>query len=147
MSKHQNIQSGERGGSLLEFTVVATGLFMMLIGIVAGANLYFTHNALVEATRRGARFAATQEVNSEPAIRSFAIYGNSEGTGSPLLSNLQPENIVVQYTNFGVGQGTVSVSITNYNYDFAIPGVSRLIAMPPYRSTAAGESAGESPPP
>lgn len=162
MDRERNNKRGERGATLLEFTVVAGVFFMMLMGILAGANLYFTHNALVEATRRGARFAATQAASnpagtvtscvapgcgpSLTAIRNYAIYGNAAGSGSALLSNLQPANVSVEYASFGVGTGSVSVSITGYNYNFVVPGISRQIAMPAYRSTAAGESAGTFPP-
>ena len=41
----------ESGATLLEFTFVAVTFFMMLLAITSGANMYFTHNALVEATR------------------------------------------------------------------------------------------------
>lgn len=166
MHRILNHKSSERGGSLLEFTFVATGFFTMLLAITAASNLYFVHNALVEATRRGARFAATQKaaIPADPAgtirdtggacdstgasltaIQNYAIYGNAAGTGTSVLS-LQPANICVQYSNFGVGQGSVSVSITNYTYYFVIPFINRPIVMPAYRSTQAGESAGVFPP-
>ncbi len=102
----------ERGSTLLEFTFVAVTFFMMLLAITSGANLYFTHNALVEATRRGARFAATQKAKDPAgairnttgtwpascdttgpklsAIQNYAIYGNEAGTGSNIVGNLQP---------------------------------------------------------
>jgi Flp pilus assembly protein TadG len=152
-------KSGERGSTLLEFAVVSSVFFMMLLAICAGSNLYFTHNALVEATRRGARFAATQTANSTPGtitsgtnvgpsltnIRNYTIYGNTAGTG-PNLLNLQPANVNVEYSSFGVATGSVSVSITGFTYNFVIPGINRQITMPAYRSTAAGESAGTCPP-
>ncbi len=130
---------------------------MMLLAICAGSNLYFTHNALVEATRRGARYAATEPANSTcgtvtngasncssclTRIQNYAIYGNAAGTGSPLVNGLQPSNVKVEYSSFGVGQGSVSVSITGYTYYFVIPGINKQITMPAYRTTAAGESAG-----
>jgi hypothetical protein len=145
---------------LLEFVFVAIGFFTMLIAICAGSNLYFTHNALVEATRRGARYAATQPaavVCGTPTavgpvqgtcsacltrIRNYAIYGNSAGTGTPLVNGLQPTNVNVEYANFGVGQGSVSVNITGYTYYFVLPFLNQPITMPGYRTTAAGESAG-----
>lgn len=153
------MRRSERGSTLLEFTFVATTFFLMLLAITAGANLYFTHNALVEATRRGARFAATQAASatagtlttgtnvgpSVTAIRNYAVYGNSTGTGPRLISSLAPTNITIEYTNFGVGTGTVSVSITGYNYNLVIPGLSRQITMPSYRTTMRGEGAGALP--
>src|SRR5438046_5563853 len=89
-SKHRDRR--QRGGTLLEFVLIAPFFFMMLVGIVAAGNLFFTHNALVEATRRGARYASTQAAacaagtistksgcdTTGPrltAIRCYAIYG------------------------------------------------------------------------
>jgi Flp pilus assembly protein TadG len=165
----QRHNDSERGGTLIEFTVVASAFFTMLLAICAGSNLYFTHNALVEATRRGARFAATQPANSPvgaprttaagtcdstgpnlASIKNYAIYGNTAGTGSNPLS-LQPANICVQYSatssaigqvGFGVGTGAVTVSIQNYTFYYIVPGINRQITMPAYKTTVAGESAG-----
>jgi hypothetical protein len=167
MYTQRNSKSRERGSTIIEFAVVASAFFMMLIGICAGSNLYFTHNALVEATRRGARYAATEPADTIcgtptqgpsncPAcltrIQNYAVYGNSAGTGSPLVNGLQPSNVTVEYlmvngAKFGVGSGAVSVSITGYNYNFVIPFVNQVITMPAYRTTAAGESAGVLPGP
>jgi len=151
----------ERGSTLIEFVVVATMLFLMLIAICAGGNLYFTHNALVESTRRGARFAATQPANTPVGtprttatgvcdasgpnlldIQNYTIYGNIAGTGPKLVNALTPANVCVEYSDFGVGQGSVSVSIINYDFHFVVPFITRTITMPPYRTTMAGESAG-----
>lgn len=157
-SKSGRPDKREQGGTLIEFTFIATFFFMMLVGIVAAGNLYFTHNALVESTRRGARFAAMQAAASPAGtvrttgacdstgprlieIQRYAIYGNEAGTGTNLLG-LQPDNICVEYNNFGLNTGSVSVSIRNFNYNFIIPGITRVIAMPAYRSTAPGETAG-----
>jgi hypothetical protein len=152
---------GEAGSTLIEFVVVATMLFVMLIGICAGGNLYFTHNAMVESTRRGARFAATQAANTPvgsprttaanvcdatgPAltdIQNYTVYGNTAGTGPKLVNGIDRANVCVEYSNFGVGQGSVSVSIINYDFHFVVPLISRTITMPAYRTTVAGESAG-----
>lgn len=155
------IEKGQRGGTLLEFVVIAPFFFMMLVGIVAAGTLFFTHNALVDATRRGARFASMQAAANPAgtirttqgcdttgpnltAIKNYAIYGNTAGTGTN-VSGLTPDNICVEYSNFGVQTGTVTVSIQNFNFNFVIPGISRVIAMPPYRTTVSGESAGAAP--
>ena len=153
----------QRGTTRLEFTFIAVTFITMLLAITSGANLYFTHNALVEATRRGARFAATQAAstpagtttpcgvtNSGPsltAIRNFAVYGNAAGTGTPLVNNLQPTNVNVEYCNFGVGTGSVSVYISGFNYDVVIPFINLQLDMPPNRTTVRGESAGTFPTP
>src|SRR5689334_14315504 len=95
---HAN-DKGERGGSLMEFVFISPFFFMMLVGIVAGGSLFFTHNALVDATRRGARYASMQAAanpagtirtttgcdttgRSLTAIKNYAIDGNAAGRGT-----------------------------------------------------------------
>lgn len=143
-----NTRDNERGGTLIEFTVVATVFFMVLVGIVAAGNLYYTHNALVEATRRGARFAVLNPTGSTTAVRNVVMYGTPAPAAgaTPLVYNLQPGNITVNYQGLNVASGTVTVSITGYTYPFVIPSSSTSIAMPPYRTTLTGESAGFIPP-
>jgi TadE-like protein len=164
----------ERGATIIEFVVVSLMFFVMLIAICAGGNLYFTHNALVESTRRGARFAAMQAATSPAGtpyqspgtacdesgpsvtdIKNYTMYGNTAGTGSKLAPGLTDANICIRYGSlpsdpagelgFGVGQGTVSVSIVNYDFHFVVPLVTRTIRMPPYKTTFVGENAGTDP--
>ncbi|HEX5890118.1 MAG TPA: TadE/TadG family type IV pilus assembly protein [Pyrinomonadaceae bacterium] len=143
-----NKPDNERGGSLIEFTVVASVFFLMLVGIVAAGNLYYTHNALVEATRRGARYAVLNPTGSTAAVQNVVIYGTptpAEGATS-LVYNLQPANVTVTYTGLGVAAGTVTVSITGYTFPFVLPTSTTSVAMPPYRTTLTGESVGFVPP-
>lgn len=147
-----NTRSSERGGSLIEFTVVALVFFMMLVGIVAAGNLYYTHNALVEATRRGARYASLNPTGSVANVRNVVIYGTpTPANGAvPLVYNLQAANVTVNYSTgadtFGVAKGTVTVVITGYNFPFVLPTRTTSVAMPPYRTTISGECAGFIPP-
>jgi Flp pilus assembly protein TadG len=141
-------RNNERGGSLIEFTVVAAVFFLMLVGIVAAGNLYFTHNALVEATRRGARFAVLNPTGSTTDVQNVVLYGTTtpaEGATS-LIYNLQPENVTVTYTGLNVAQGTVTVTITGYTFPFVLPTSTTSITMGTYRTTLSGESAGFVPP-
>ena len=146
----------ERGGTLIEFTVVASVFFMMLVGIVAAGNLYYTHNALVEATRRGARYAVLNPGGGAAAVQNVVIYGTptpANGATS-LVYNLQPANVIVCYSGtvncpgqaFGVAAGSVTVTIQNYTFPFVLPTRTTSVAMPPYRTTITGESAGFIPP-
>ena len=147
-NKYRNKRVTERGGSLIEFTVVAAVFFLMLVGIVAAGNLYYTHNALVEATRRGARYAVMNPTGSVTAVQNVVVYGTdapAQGATS-LIYNLQTTNVTVNYTGLNVAQGTVTVSITNYTFPFVLPTTTTSITMPPYRTTLTGESAGFVPP-
>lgn len=143
-----NTRDNERGGSLIEFTVVATVFFLMLVGIVAAGNLYYTHNALVEATRRGARYAVLNPNGSTTAVQNVVIYGTPTPAAgaTPLVYNLQPGNVTVTYTGLGVAAGTATVTITGYTFPFVIPASRTSVTIPPYRTTLTGESAGFIPP-
>ena len=148
MKRLRRDREGERGGTLIEFTYTAAVYFMMLVGIVGVSHLYFTHTALVEATRRGARYATLKSNTADAEIRNVVVYGTPTPAvdAQPRVSNLQTNNVVVERLNFGLGQGTVTVRIQTYDYNFIIPGLSRVIAMPEYRTTLTGECVGFIPP-
>jgi len=156
-----NMNTGEKGNTIIEFAIVATVFFMMLVGIAAAGHLFYTHNALAEATRRGARYAVLQCRPSQTGctnagtavdrIKNIVVYGtDSPAAGATsLISGLQTSNVTVEYstgTQFGVGAGTVSVSINGYSYPFVLPAATTSITMPPYRTTLSGECAGFIPP-
>jgi Flp pilus assembly protein TadG len=147
------IRHSESGTAIVEFALTASFFLMIIMAIISGGHLFFTHNAMVESTRRGARYAAMQckpnlagcvgSDTSLDRVKNMVLYGkDTPAPGStPLVNNLTAANVQVDYsTNFGVAQGTVSVKIINYNYTFAV--AARVINMPPYQTTVVGESAG-----
>src|SRR5687767_9988986 len=134
-------KTSERGVATVEFAATAAIFLLMLLAVFAGGYLFWVHNALVEATRRGARYAANECKadlegcpNSDTVldrVRNVTIYGNPAGTGSPLIQSLQPENITIEYSvntaptgqlpnDFGTARGTVSVKIVSYNFNFVL---------------------------
>ena len=131
---------------------------MMIVAVVAGGHFFWTHNAMVESTRRGARYAATQcrpgsigctSTNTITNIENMVLYGTTTTGSQPLVANLKRENIVISYSVrddspdtefFGIAQGTVSVRIEGYSYSF--PLAPTALSMPPYETTVRGESAG-----
>jgi Flp pilus assembly protein TadG len=144
----------ERGNTIIEFAIVATVFFMMLIGIVAAGHLYYTHNALVEATRRGARYGVlqckpnlsgcTNSSTTTDRVKDMVVYATG---ATSVISGLQTSNVTVTYSSdFGVAKGTVTVTIENYTFPFVLPTETTSITMPPYSTTLTGESAGFIPP-
>jgi Flp pilus assembly protein TadG len=144
----------ESGAAIVEFTITASAFLMIIMAIVSGGHLFFTHNALVESTRRGARYAATLAkpstdfcTNSSTTVdpvKNMVLYGQPTVGTTILVNNLQASNITVCYSSdYGVGQGTVSVKIENYTYTFAVGALN--INMPAYQTTVVGESAGTVP--
>ncbi|HEX7330919.1 MAG TPA: TadE family protein [Pyrinomonadaceae bacterium] len=157
----QTVKNSENGIATLEFAVTAAFFLMMIVAVVAGGHFFWTHNAIVESTRRGARYAAGEcnpADNNCPGradvltrVQNVVLYGSPIAGTEPLVGNLRREQIVVTYSQtsstpanpnetFGVATGTVSVKIQNYGYNFVLSPV--VLRMPPYQTTVRGESAG-----
>lgn len=146
-------KSDESGTSMAEFAVVAAVFFMVIFGIIEFGRLFYTHNALTDAARRGARYAVLHEPNVN-CVKNVVVYGEthlaancSPISGSrPLISGLAAANVNVAYgTGFDVNNGTATVSITNFAFTLSVPLFGRSLDMPSYASTLTAESAGKVP--
>ena len=157
----------ERGSTVVEMAMAAAVFFVLIFGIIEFGRLLYTHNALTDAARRGARYAALhQEVPGNVCVKNAVVYGETHinpntcaPLGSPLINGLTPANVNVQYagadldndpttpqTSYGMNLGTATVTIENYTFDLSIPFVGRTLNMPTYRTTMTAESAGQLPP-
>ncbi len=162
MMRWTKTKSGQSGATLVEFAIGASIFLTASFAVIEFGRALWTHNALADAARRGARYAVNQPASSpDPgvpttgknvgpsyaAIRNVAVYGDPQpAAGSqPMVNGLTPNNLNVQYTDFGVGQGTVAVTVTNYQFQFVIPIIGTTIQMPDYNTTLTGESAGTIP--
>ena len=149
-------KSRQEGSTLVEFAIGASVFLLAMFAIIEFGRALWVHNALADAARRAARYAVNQSASSPAgvktsgknvgpsitAIRNVGVYGDPAGGTNPLVNNLTPENLDVQYTNFGVGVGTVAVTVTNYQHQFVLPIIGTTIQMPDYQTTLTGESAG-----
>ncbi|HEY3041206.1 MAG TPA: TadE/TadG family type IV pilus assembly protein [Pyrinomonadaceae bacterium] len=151
--KRDRTNNSERGVATVEFALTATFFFMMILVTVIGGHLFWMHNSLVEATRRGARYAANQAkpltqscINTSTTVnpvKNVVLYGTPTAGTTPIIPGLQPSNVTVCYSNdFGVAAGNVSVKIENYSYNFVVSGINSVIQLPPYQTTVRGENAG-----
>jgi hypothetical protein len=59
-----------------------------------------------------------------------------------MLPNLTTAKVNVDYNNFGLNDGTVTVSIDSYEFQLVLPFTGAGIPMPSYSTTLTGESAG-----
>ena len=138
---------GERGAALVEFSIAALVFLTAVFAVIEFGRLLWTHNALTDAARRGARHAVTRGPAAGEEARRMTVYGTTgDGANSPLVTGLKTSNVVVTHSaDFNVGQGTVKVSIQNYDFKFAVPLLGTKIRMPDYTSTLTAESAGTMP--
>ena len=160
MRKTMLRRKAERGAALVEFAIGALVFLLGVFAVLEFGRLLWTHNALADAARRAARYAVTQSAGtaasaagitgknvgpSVAAIRNVAIYGKPQGGTTPLVNGLKPENIEVNYSGFALGDGTVSVQIVNYDFNFVLPVLGSSLRLPAYRTTLTAESIGYKP--
>lgn len=138
-------QNRERGNTLVEFSIAATVFLMSLFAVLEFGRALWTHNALSDAARRGARYAVLHSQGAQGDVKNVVVYGDPVGGTSPVVENLSTTNVIVDYNNFGLGKGTVQVTIENYQFQFVIPIIGTTISMPKYTTTLTGESVGTIP--
>jgi len=146
MLRMKTCRNNERGSTLVEFAIGATVFMTVMFAVLEFGRALWVHNALTDAARRGARYATLNTAANESQVKNVVVYGNPNGTGSPMLNNLSTTNVDVTYSGFGLNDGTVSVSITDYQFQFVIPVVGTTITMPNYKTTLTAECAGLIPP-
>jgi Flp pilus assembly protein TadG len=142
MRRNKLFFSNERGSTLVEFAIGVTVFLTSMFAVVEFGRALWTHNALSDAARRGARYATLHSAGDINQVKNVVVYGDPAGGSQPLVPNLSTSNVTVNYSNFALNKGTVSVSITSYQFQFILPLVSSSITMPNYTTTMTGESVG-----
>lgn len=141
----------QRGAALVELAIVSTVFFTVLFGILEFGRLLWTHNALEDAARRGARYATIRrkDAASQLAVKKVVVYGDpnaNPATATPVVSGLTTSYVSVQYNNPADNglqlSDRVSVSINSYQFQFSVPLIGGTITMPSYRTSLPGESLG-----
>jgi Flp pilus assembly protein TadG len=150
-SKGKSLKSdrrGERGAALVEFSIAALVFLTSIFAVLEFGRLLWVHNALTDAARRGARYAVNHTQADVGDAQRMAVYGTTDdGAQTPMVTGLTPGMVKVNYSNFNVGEGTVTVKIDSYDFKFVVPLVGTTIRMPEYKTTLTAESAGKEPPP
>ncbi|HEU4768167.1 MAG TPA: TadE/TadG family type IV pilus assembly protein [Pyrinomonadaceae bacterium] len=162
--KNVQLRKNERGTTVAEFAMVAMTFFVLIFGIIEFGRMLYTHNALADATRRGARYAVLHPAD-ELAVQNLVVYGanatfDDEGnpTSAPVISGLTTEMVKVTFegedldgdpdtepTGFGSNLGTATVRIDGFAFNLLIPLIGRAVPMGDYATTLSAESAGEIP--
>jgi Flp pilus assembly protein TadG len=148
-------RTGERGATMAEFAIISVVFFMIIFGIIEFGRLFYTHNALTDAARRGARYAVLHAKTDIGCVKKVVVFGETHvnpttcvETGPPLINGLTTTNVNVTYaTDYGTNLGTATVEITNYTFNLSIPFARQTLTMPKYGTTLTAESAGRIPDP
>ncbi|MDQ3754307.1 MAG: pilus assembly protein [Acidobacteriota bacterium] len=112
----------ERGTQLVELAIVLP-LVLVLFGAIAEfGRFFYAYTTLSKATRAGARYLVSQPPTgaeytaAKIAAQNIVIYGNTAGTGTPVVEGLSAAN--VQIIPNKTGGTTQSQTITIQNFDY-----------------------------
>lgn len=143
--------ASRRGNAMIEFALSAGVLLPVFAGTFQFGYTFFVYNNLESAVRGGARYASllsydsstsTPSTSYSNAVKNMVVYGNSAGTGSPVVSGLGVANVEVLPTMAGSVPKTITVHITGFTVD-AIFGSTTFTSKPsttfPYTGTPAPE--------
>jgi Flp pilus assembly protein TadG len=94
----------QRGIAMTEFAIVLPVLLLLLFGITEVGRAIVRYNTLTKSVQDGARYAAAYallgttgavvvDAQLLTATRNVVVYGNTAGTGRPLLQGLQPSQV------------------------------------------------------
>ena len=145
MLRIKHFKQNEKGSTLVEFAIGASVFVMAMFAVLEFGRFIWAHNALVDAARRGARYAVLHQPGGaeDTNIKNLVVYGNTAGGTQPLLPGLSTSNVQITRTgDFSVNSGTATVSVTGYQFQFVLPFMPNSINMPAYSTTLTGESAG-----
>ncbi len=140
--RSSHLKKNQRGAALVEFAIAATIFLTAVFAVLEFGRALWIHNALVDATRRGARYAVTQGQGASAAIQNVTVYGNPDGTGTPLIDGLTTTKVNVRHSDYQLGSGSVTVKIEAYDFNFVLPFLGTAIRMPECQTSLPSESAG-----
>lgn len=111
----------QRGAVLVEMALVTPLLLFLMIATAEVTRAFVDHNTLTKSVRAGSRYVAARALEGTTGVvsisaalrteaRNLVVYGNASGTGSPVLTGLNPADITI--TSVGTNNIQVTASHT-----------------------------------
>ncbi len=111
----------QRGAVLVEMALVTPILLAMMLATAEVTRAFVDHNTLTKAVRSGARYVAANAYQGTTGViavgatlkaetQNLVVYGNTAGTGAPVLAGLTAADITV--TDVGANNIRVSAAHT-----------------------------------
>ena len=87
----------ERGVQLVELAIVLPILLILFAATAEFGRYFYEYTTLAKAARIGTRYMVTAKVSCFEATQAkrLVVYGNTAGTGSPLIDGLTTDNVTV----------------------------------------------------
>ncbi len=117
----RNSISCQQAAVLVEMALVTPILLAMMLAAAEVTRAFVDHNTLTKAVRNGARYVAANAYQGTTGViavgatltaetRNLVVYGNTAGTGAPVLPGLTVADITV--TDIGANNIRVSAAHT-----------------------------------
>ena len=119
----------EQGVQLVEIAIVIPILLMMFGAVAEFGRYFYEYTTLAKAARVGGRFMAAKPISSpttdwQLATKRLVVYGNTDGTGSPVLPGLSVDNVDLVFQGGTYNEeeesgvpATVTVKIVDYTHE------------------------------
>ena len=115
----QRFRKDELGTQLVEAAIVVP-IFLMLFAATAEFGRYFyEYTTLAKAAQAGARYLSSNMVEpiEDTRAKNLVVYGNTAGTGTPILPGLATTNVDIERVGeFPLVPETVTIKIVNYQH-------------------------------
>ena len=122
-TKIRTFKRDDRGLQLVELAIALPVMIVLFAGVAEFGRYFQTYTTLAKGSRVAARYLATARVNGadDPAAKNLVVYGNTAGTGNPIVNGLTVDNVSITRRN-GAGAvttgfpSTVTIQITNFKH-------------------------------
>jgi Flp pilus assembly protein TadG len=114
----------ERGIQLAELAIVLPVLLILFAATAEFGRYFYEYTTLSKAARIGTRYLVTAKVSTyeKGQAANLVVYGNTAGTGSPLIEGLTTANVIITpKDSLGVTQTagvpqTITVEISGFKH-------------------------------
>lgn len=120
----------QKGAALVELALILPLLLLLTFIATEFGRAMFEYNAVTKSTRDAVRYLSYQTPGTKiTEARNLLVYGNLNGTGSPLVRGLTLANVPAascctwQLTGTAPVINTVTVSVASYTYHSLFPSV------------------------
>lgn len=123
VKKLRTLKEDDRGVQLVELAIALPAIVLLFAAVAEFGRYFESYTTLAKGSRVAARYLATARANGldDTAAKNLVVYGNAEGTGSPILSGLSANNVSIVRRNAAGGTttgfpATVTVQIVNFKH-------------------------------
>jgi Flp pilus assembly protein TadG len=125
LTRIRSLVRNESGIQLAELAIVLPVLLILFAATAEFGRYFYEYTTLAKAARIGTRYLVTANVNCAQAdqARRLVVYGNTAGTGSPVLEGLTTANVLVTPNDLACSGGTppgvpdtITVQITGFQH-------------------------------